>query len=145
MDKDITKLDMFLAIVQRALVYNIVEVLFISGLVIGYSNGGVIYPVVLWIGFGIAALWTLLASLNEAQIYAKQMVHDRELYISDTLTGAFLLVVLAILTRSESWHFPVMFLLAAGQHLRYTYLSLNWLIAEKERQEKRKRDGRKDN
>ena len=141
MGKDITKVDIFLAVVQRALTYNIVEVLFLAGLVIGYSNGGVIYPVVLWIGFGFAALWTLLASLNEAQVYAKQMVHDRELYLSDTLTGAFLLVVLAIMTRSELWYFPAMFLLAAGQHLRYTYLSMNWLLAE--RREKRERDERK--
>ena len=141
MDTGITKIDMFLAVVQRALIYNIVEVLFIAGLVIGYSNGGVIYPVALWIGFGFAALWTLLASLKEAQVYAKQMVHDRELYITDTLTGAFLLTVLAILTRSESWYFPVMFLLAAGQHLRYTCMSMNWLLAEK--REKRERDERK--
>lgn len=125
------KIDKVVDIIQRALQYNILEVLWIVGLLIGYSNGGTIWSVALWVGFGLAALWSLLVGTKEAYIQARAMVLNRELYISDTITGACFLFMLAFLVRGELWQFPVMFLLAAGQHLRYTYLSVRWLRDER--------------
>jgi len=131
MDKEYTRTEILLAVIPRYARYNVVELLFLSGYLVGYLNGGV-WPAALWVGFVVSAWWTVIMSTNAAYEYARDSVYRREVYIGDFLSGAVVLSLLAVLVHSESWQFSVMFLLAVVQHLRYTYFAIQWRLAEKE-------------
>ena len=114
-------------ILRRLFEYNCVELLFIVGFGVGYLSGGV-WPGALWAGFVLSAVWVLLVSSRDAHEHAKELTLTKNLFITDTIGGVILLGILAFMVRYEHWQFPVMFLLAAAQHVRYTLLIRKWLL-----------------
>jgi len=113
--------------IARAIWYNRIEIFFIVSFILMQSQGE-IWPVALWSGLGISAWWVLMTGTHEAQSHAKEMVYHKSLLLQDTVVGMLLLLLLAYIVRAEVWYFPVMFLLAAAQHLRYTVLIRGWIL-----------------
>jgi len=111
--------------IVRALVYNRVELFFMFSLLLMQEYGG-IWPVALWAGLSLCAWWVIMTSVQYAHEHARDMVRHGALKMQDTVLGGLMLLVLAYIVRAEQWFFPVMYLLAAAQHLRYTYMISGW-------------------
>ena len=126
----LTTMDYVWAVLQRVLTYNLLEVSLAVGLLVAYTNDVVVWPVVLWGGFIMAAMYVLATSMSYAQEFAKEQVLERTMYILDFFSGALILLGLAWIVKHEDWQFSAMFLLAAAQHLRYTCLSIKWLLEQ---------------
>ena len=109
----------------RLLFYNRVEIFFAVSFIVMQANGG-IWPVALWSGFVLCVWWVLMTSHPYSQVHAKDMVRHGTMQVQDTLVGGLMLMLLAYLVRAESWQFPVMFLVTAAQHFRYTCLTIMW-------------------
>lgn len=112
--------------ILRVIRYNRVEIFLISSLLLMQLYGG-IWSVALWSGLALSAWWVIMTSTNEAQYHAREMVRHRQIYPRDTAIGGLLLLVLAYIVRAEDWFFSVMYILAAAQHLRYTYMISKWV------------------
>jgi hypothetical protein len=126
-----TKTRMLTAALSSGVAYNPVEVFLIVAFGIAIFRGVEIWPFALWLSFAAAALWTLLASTQEAQSEAHLMVLEREAYMTDFVFGAVFLLTLAGMTVDYGLQFGIMFVLAAIQNLRYAALSFDWLREEK--------------
>ncbi len=138
-----TKMQMFTALVQRSITYNIVE----FGLIVTFISMelimGSIWPPLLWTAAGLTGLWVLMSSTRMAEAEAKDMILVRQIYMTDFVSGALSMGVLIFLTMDYGLQFGIIFLVAMIQHIRYTVLSLDWLI--KEKNDKRKRESGRDN
>ncbi len=130
--EDVTWKDMLVGVIQRTLTYNFIELVFVAGYLISYHYLNTIHPAALWFGFALTVAWILSTSVDHAAEYARHMVLHNELFLIDFVSGVVILSSLAWIVRHEDWQFPVMFGLAALQHLRYSYLSASWLIAQQE-------------
>lgn len=131
-DEEPTTTEMVLGVIQQGLQYSFVEVIFLVMFTLGRVTGdGIISPVILWVSLVCAALWVLITSAEDAIADCKQYVLDRELFMSDFLMSAGLLTVSAIVVWPYAWYFPAMLLIAVAQNLRYTHMSMKWLIEER--------------
>jgi hypothetical protein len=118
---------MYRDIVVGGLWYNSVEValIFIIGGV--HLFGGEVWAPVLWLAVAAAAIWTLLASTNDAEEEAHELVMYREVLWTDFVMGAVFLIVIAGMVLQYSVWFGTIFLLAAVQNLRYSALAWDWI------------------
>ena len=128
-----TKTQMLTSAVTNGILYNAVEVALIVAFGGVLLMGNEIWAPVLWAAFSAAALWTVLASTDDAQDEAHALVLQRDVFITDFMFGAFYLCVLGVMTVDYGLHFGAIFLLAAIQNLRYTALAYDWLLEEKNR------------
>jgi hypothetical protein len=132
--------------IRNGLMYAIVEVVFLLLFLVGRLTGdGLIWPPLLWLGFTLAAVWTLTTMSDESHLEAKEYVLNRELFLSDFIVSAVLLCLMAVVVLPQGWQFSTMFLFAAGQNLRYTYESTRWLAEEKHASERRRQDNSDNN
>ena len=124
--------DKALAVLMNGIGYNIVEVTLIA--IIGgvHLMGGEVWSWFLWLAFAAAALWTLLASTNDAQDDAHELVLYREVFITDFLLGAFFLLMLSTMTMQYGLQFGAIFFVAAIQNLRYSAMAYDWLQNEED-------------
>ena len=125
MDWEIVKI-----IIGRGLMYNAIEVTLIALIGGVQLVGGEPWGVLLWLSFGAAALWTLLASTNDAESKARELVLYREIYYTDFLIGAFLLLGLSGMTMQYGLTYGTIFFVAAIQNLRYSALAYKWIEEE---------------
>jgi len=121
----ITKTMMFIETLKRSLQYNVVEIGF---LVIFLYH---IWVPMLWLGFVATVLWVLVTSIKEAEMELFQGLKARELYMTDFMSSVLVFLALAWVVRHESYQFPIMYVVAAIQHMRYTVLSYNCLMKER--------------
>lgn len=119
--------DKALAVLMNGIGYNIVEVTLIA--IIGgvHLMGGEVWSLLLWLAFGAAAIWTLLASTNDAQDEAHELVMFREIFITDFLLGALFLLILSTMTMQYGLQYGAIFFVAAIQNLRYSAMAYDWL------------------
>ena len=123
-----TKLKDGLEMLRDGLLYSWVECLILIAIAIQkFTGDGLIAKPFLWAVFLLTAVWVLATSTKDAEDEAKMMVKNGDLFQSDWLISAWLLCVIALLTLPQSILFGVMFLIAAGQNLRYTYMSIPWI------------------
>lgn len=124
--------DKALAVLMNGIGYNIVEVTLIA--IIGgvHLMGGEVWSWFLWLAFAAAAFWTLLASTNDAQDDAHELVMYREVFITDFLLGAFFLLMLSTMTMQYGLQFGAIFFVAAIQNLRYSAMAYDWLQNEED-------------
>jgi len=106
----------------RAAQYSPVEL----GMLVVYAGGyffyGGLHSLILWVGFAMCVLWVIMTATHDAEYHAKEMVKSHMIEPMDTGLAVVLLCTLAFLVRHEDWRFPVLFVVAALQNLRYTYL-----------------------
>ncbi len=121
----VTKTLMFLETLKRSIQYNTVELTFLA--IFLYET----WVVGLWLGFIATVLWVLVTSMKEAEMELFQGLKARELYLTDFLSAVLVFLALAWVVRHESFQFPIMYLLAAVQHMRYTVLSYRCLRDER--------------
>ena len=135
------KFNEFMEQVRYSLQYSIFETGYLVGLLIDLWVGDGLATWYLWVGFVLAAIWFVVSSTAESRDEFKDLVMEREVFMFDLLMSAFILTLIAITIRGESWWFPAMILLAAGQNLRYTYEASRWLLEER-REQRRELEGR---
>ena len=119
----------------NGIVYNGIEVTLIAIIGAVHLMGGEVYPWFLWLAFAAAALWTVLASTHDAQDEARELVVYREVFVTDFLMGAFLLLVLSTLTMQYGLQYGSIFFIAAIQNLRYSAMAYDWIREEDKRAE----------
>ena len=132
--------DMLIGVIQQAAEYNIIEVTLIAIIGVVHLMGGEVYSWFLWLSFAAAAFWTVLASTNDAADDAKELVLFREIFITDFLIGAFLLLGLSTMTMQYGLQFGAIFFLAAIQNLRYSAMAYKWIAQEDRSNDDSKRD-----
>ena len=132
--------DMLIGVIQQAAEYNIIEVTLIAIIGVVHLMGGEVYSWFLWLSFAAAAFWTVLASMNDAADDAKELVLFREIFITDFLIGAFLLLGLSTMTMQYGLQFGAIFFLAAIQNLRYSAMAYKWIAQEDRSNDDSKRD-----
>ena len=125
--------DKVIALIQRLFTHNFIELGLLTVVAISYPE---ISGWLLWTGFWFAGIWTLTVSSRDSEDYAQELVLDRELFITDFVSSAVILTALAWLVKDFGWQFWGMYLVAVGQNLRYTYLSIHWLMEEKRDRER---------
>lgn len=77
----------------------------------------------------LAGLWVIASLSDDYHEEAMHMVSNEELFPSDYLVSAVVLLLIAFLLRVGNWWEWGVFLVAAGQNLRYSYKS-NVLLTE---------------
>lgn len=107
-------------------VYNGIEVTLIAIVGTVHFFGGEVWALVLWLMFGAAALWTVLASTDDAQEEAKDLVERGVIYITDFIGGAFLMLALSAMTVRYGVGYGLIFIVAAIQNLRYSAMAYKW-------------------
>jgi len=122
--------DKIIGVLQQGVFYNIIEVVLV--VIIGFTHmlGGEVWAPILWLAFGAAALWTVLASTNDAAEEAKELVLFREVFITDFLMGAFFLLALSTMTMQYGLGYGAIFFVAAIQNLRYSAMAYKWIETE---------------
>jgi len=135
----VAKWEMLVGVFLRAMKYSIAEVILLVTVIVMVQKDAQ-WDLFLWIVFASAALWVVTVSSNSSEALAKELVLLRELFITDFVASAVLLIITAVLVLDSGWQFSGMLLLASGQNLRYTGLSIQWLSEEK--RAKRKGDFR---
>lgn len=132
--------DKLIGVLQQSAEYNIIEVTLIAIIGVVHFMGGEVYSWFLWLAFAAAAIWTVLASTNDAAEEAKELVLFREVFITDFLIGAFLLLALSTMTMQYGIQFGAIFFLAAIQNLRYTAMAYKWIAQEDRSNDDSERD-----
>jgi hypothetical protein len=132
-------------ILTRGAMYNAIEVTLIA--LIGGTQlmGGEPWAPFLWLAFGAAALWTLMASTNDAEEEAHELVMYREVIYTDFLIGAFLLLTLSTMTMQYGLAYGAIFFVAAIQNLRYSALAYKWIEEEHDGNDGTSDDSDRDN
>ena len=95
---------------------------------------------ILWVSFAAAAVWTVLASTRDAQEEAQELVLFREVFYTDFLIGAFLLLMLSTMTMQYGLQYGAIFFVADIQNLRYSAMAYDWLSQEDKRHDDSTRD-----
>ena len=126
-----TKIEMIAMALMNGLIYNFVEGILVVLVGVIHLAGKEVAAPILWVAFAAAALWTVLASTQDAQDQAHEMVLDRDVFITDFIMGAALLLLLGSQTLVYGLQYGAIFLLASVQNLRYTALAYRWLREEK--------------
>ena len=122
--------DMVVGVLQQGAMYNAIELTLIAIVGMTHALGGEVWAPILWVAFVAAAIWTVLASTNDAADEAKELVLHREVFITDFLIGAFLLLGLSTMTMQYGIGFGAIFFLAAIQNLRYSAMAYRWIAEE---------------
>ena len=136
------KFNKFMNTVREGLQYSIFEGLYLITLVIDKLLDGELTT--WWVGVGavLAIIWVVVTFTAEAKVEMKQLVLDREVFMTDFFVSAFLLSLIALTVQGEPMWMMGAILLATGQNLRYSYLSMQWLLEEK--RERRRKEGHSD-
>ena len=129
--------DMLIGVLQQGAEYNIIELTLIALIGTTHIFGGEVWAPILWLAFAAAAVWTVLASTYDAADEAKELVLHREVFITDFLIGAFLLLGLSTMTMQYGIQFGAIFFLAAIQNLRYSAMAYKWIAEENHDDSKR--------
>jgi hypothetical protein len=132
--------DMVVGALINGMWYNVVEVTLIALIAGTHLMGGEVNSWILWLAFGAAALWTVLASTHDAQDDVKELVMHREVFITDFLMGAFLLLGLSTMTMQYGLQYGAIFFVAAIQNLRYSAMAYDWLQEERRDRKQSKRN-----
>lgn len=138
----ISRFNKFMGTVREGLQYSIFEGIFLIIVLADLLMDRELTQWWLWLGAILAVLWTLTALLEETKTELKRLVLDREVFITDFWMSAFILSLITLTISGESLWIVGCFLLAIGQNLRYSYLSMQWLLEE--RREQRKQEGHSD-
>ncbi len=139
METKISKISMLWHASANGIRYNYIEAVLVVTFAIMELMGAIWMPL-LWLAFAAACVWVVLASTEDAQDEAHQLIMSNEVYISDFIVGAVLMMLLASLTVSYGLQFGVIFFVAVIQNLRYTVLSTHWLLEERRAKRKSERD-----
>lgn len=139
---EITKLDMFLGVMQGGISYNFVEFGFILLFVAMELILGAIWMPALWFAAALTVVWILLSSTRDAEDEAERLLLDHEIFVSDFMIGALFMLVLSVLASAYGLSFGIVFFVAAIQNLRYTALCLNCLVELRRVKEKREQQER---
>jgi hypothetical protein len=131
----VNKFNEVMYVVQDALKYSIFEVCYLFLVIIDGWGGDPISDVTLAIGAVLAVVWVIASSTAEAQDEAREMVRERELFVTDFWMSAFVLTLIAIVIRNADWFYVAIIALAIGQNLRYSYLTIQW-VREQQRGER---------
>jgi len=123
-------MESFKHLLMRAVGYNIIEVILIAIVGLTHILGGEVWAPVLWVSFAAAAIWTILASTNDAADEAKELVLFRDILITDFLAGAFFLLALSTMTMQYGLQYGAIFFVAAIQNLRYSAMAYKWIETE---------------
>lgn len=121
--------------VREGVNYSWVEIAFLIAFIMDGLDGELMGWLVVLFSV-VAAVWVGASSSAEAVHEARLMVRDGDLLPTDFVVSAVTLLLIALLWREQHWGFLMVLLLAAGQNVRYIYLSTKWnqeLIREKER------------
>jgi len=139
--EDLGAIDFTIAALVNGVQYAVVETaLLICFVWMRLTGDHLIWEPLLWMSMGAAVLWVLAGSNEAAHEEAKDLVLNRQVYISDFMFSSALMIGLAIFSYPQGWHFAGVFLIAAGQNLRYTHWSMQWLLEEKRDRERRDQD-----
>lgn len=108
-------------------IYNAIEVILV--VIVGgvHLFGGEVWAPVLWLMFAAAAVWVLLSSTADAEEEARDMILFRDIFYTDFLIGAFLLLMLSTMTMQYGLGYGAIFFVAAIQNLRYSALAYDWI------------------
>ena len=142
---EISKWDMIKYALFNGVTYNAIEVTLIAIIGSVHLMGGEVYSWFLWLVFAAAALWTVLASTHDAQDEARDLVLEREVFITDFVIGALFLLALSTMTMQYGLQFGAIFFVAAIQNLRYSAMAYDWLEEEDHDRRKRERESGGDN
>lgn len=125
--------------VREGLQYSIIEGLYLVTLIIDKLLDGELTT--WWVGFGavLACIWVVVTFTAEAKVEMRKLVLDRDVFMTDFFVSAFLLTLIAIVIRGEPMWMMGGILLATGQNLRYSYLSMDWLLEERREHRRKER------
>lgn len=119
----------FFASVKGGVEFSAVEATFLALFLWGSLTGdNTISPFILWASFVCCAVWVAITSSPGAVADAKGFVLRWEIYMSDFLVSAVLLLLCALVALPYPWYFSTMLLIAMCNNLRYAYFSLRWLL-----------------
>lgn len=121
----------------RTIFYNAIELTLLVSIAVSAARSEHIWGPLLWIGFVGSLFWFLAASFKQAEEEVYLALKERVIFLTDFMAGFLIYLALAFLVRHEFYPFLVMYLVVAGQQLRYSILSYKFLI--------RQRYGNKDN
>lgn len=132
-------------VIRDALQYSIFEALFLVLVIADGWGGDPLHPFTVYSIAAIATIWVVASNTREALAEAQEMVLHRELYQSDFLMSALILILIALMfyTKGVEPYVVAVVIVAAGQNLRYTWLVNRW-ITEAIDDDPRKDDGSSD-
>lgn len=136
MESKISKMRMFFYVAQRGIQYNFVEFGFLVTFVaMEIILGGIFVPL-LYVAGGLSVLWVLLSSTWDAEDECRLQLLEENIFVTDFAIGAAFNLALAVLTVTYGLSFGIVFLVAAIQNVRYTILSIDFLV-ERRRAERK--------
>lgn len=137
------KFNKFMGLVREGLQYSLFEGLYLITLLIDLAIDGEITTWYAAIGAMLAFVWVLATTTQEARAEMRTLVLHRDVFMTDFWVSAFILTLIAITVRNEHLLIVSPILLAIGQNLRYSYVSMQWLLEE--RRERQRKEGHPDN
>lgn len=121
------RLNFYMNVIRDGLQYAIFECGFLI-LLLFDARDGVLSDWLLIPGVMLATIWMIATHSAEAIEEAREMVLHRELFMSDFIISAIVLILIAIVVRGEHVAYPIVFGLAAVQNLRYSTLARRWIM-----------------
>lgn len=121
------RLNFYMNVVRDGLQYALFECLYLLGL-IWDAQDGAFSTWYLTLGACLVILWVIATSTDEAIAEAREMVLHRELFMSDFIISTAVLLLIAFYIRHEEWYFWALMIVAAGQNLRYSSMSRQWIL-----------------
>ncbi len=116
------KFNEFMNVVRDSLGYTIVEVVYLLGLIFDLWHGDGLsgwYPL---LGAILIFLWLLISTTDETLSELEDMIYCHELFRSDFYVSISVLLIIAVIQWQASPWYSLLFGLAVGQYLRYTWL-----------------------
>lgn len=117
----------YMGVLRDGLQYAIFECVYLLGL-IWDAQDGAFNEWYLVLGACLVVMWVIATSSEDSIEEAKEMVLHRELFISDFLISTAVLLLIAFYIRHAEWYYWALMLVAAGQNLRYSYMSRQWIL-----------------
>lgn len=116
-------------VVRDSLKYSIFEVVILFAVLADILMGDGVNDVLLIAVATIAVVWVISASTEPATEEARDMVEEHELFATDFMMSAAILILIAImyLSANVAWYYTALIGVAIGQNLRYTWLSIHWI------------------
>lgn len=135
-NREVTKLEIIAYTIKRGVAYNAIEATLVVVFSLMLLIKGALWMPLVWVAFAAAAVWAVITSSKDSQHEARRAVLDGDIYISDFMAGAVLMLVLSFLTVHAGIQFGIIFLMAAIQNIRYTALSIEWAVEKRDERQR---------